>query len=363
MTRQDEAPKEEIMHTQEIASPRPVRRAAPRRGTFMRGAGLALAALAAALTALAPAGAARADDYPSRPVRIIVPFAPGASTDILARLAAQELGKRLHQSFVVENVGGAGGAIGTQQVVRAPADGYTLVAATPGPITISPVTQRNIPYNVDKDLAAITLIAEGPGVLAVGKDSPYHSVKDLIAAGHDPNKPLKFGSAGIDAFSHLSGAMFTYMARIDATHVPYRGSGPALLDLIAGRLDFEIEYFPAIAPHLASGALRALAVTSPKRSPLRPDLPTIAESGVPGYASGAWVGLMAPAHTPKAVIDKLQQTMAAALADPEVAKRIRDMGVLPGGQKPDQFAAYIAEETGRLRDLIKHVPSLQEGAQ
>lgn len=313
-----------------------------------------LAGASLALAACTLSGPAQAAGYPTRPVRIIVPFAPGASTDMLARLAAQELGKRLGQSFVVENVGGAGGIIGTQQVVRAAPDGYTLLAATPGPITISPATQRNIPYDPIKDLTAITLIAQGPGVLAVGKDSPYHSVKDLIAAGHDPAKPLKFGSAGIDAFSHLSGAMFTYKSGIHAIHVPYRGSGPALLDLMAGRLDFEIEYFPAIMPHMNSGSLRALAVTSRQRSPLSPNLPTIAESGVPGYESGAWVGLMAPAGTPQAVIVKLQQTMAAALADPEVVKRIRAMGVLPGGDKPAEYAAYIANETRNLRELVKN---------
>ncbi|MBV7482952.1 tripartite tricarboxylate transporter substrate binding protein [Bordetella sp. BOR01] len=311
------------------------------------GAGLILACCAFS-------GLAWADSYPSRSVRVVVPFAPGASTDMLARLAADELGKRLGQSFVVENVTGAGGTIGAHQVARAAPDGYTLLAATPGPITISPVTRQDIPYDPAKSLAAITLVAQGPGVLAVSKDSPYHSVKDLIAAGQDPAKPLKFGSAGIDAFSHLSGAMFTYKGGIQALHVPYRGSGPALLDLIAGRLDFEIEYFPAIVPHMKSGALRALAVTSKERSPLSPDLPTINESGVPGYESGAWVGLMAPAGTPRAIIDKLQQAMAASLKDPAVAKRIRDMGVLPGGNTPDEYAAYIASETGTLRELVKN---------
>ncbi|HYG43972.1 MAG TPA: tripartite tricarboxylate transporter substrate binding protein [Bordetella sp.] len=317
----------------------------------------ALARLAGAgllLAWCAVSGPAQAGAYPSRPVRVVVPFAPGASTDMLARLAADELGKRLGQSFVVENVTGAGGTIGAHQVARAEPDGYTLLAATPGPITISPVTRQDIPYDPSKSFAPITLIAHGPGVLAVNKDSPYHSIKDLIAAGQDPARPLKFGSAGIDAFSHLSGAMFTYKSGIQAVHVPYRGSGPALLDLIAGRLDFEIEYFPAIVPHMTSGALRALAVTSKERSPLSPHLPTIGESGVPGYESGAWVGLMAPAGTPREIIDKLQQAMAASLKDPAVAKRIRGMGVLPGGNTPDEYAAYIAGETGTLRELVKN---------
>lgn len=289
--------------------------------------------------------------YPSRPVRVVVPFAPGASTDILARLAADELSRRLGQPFVVENVGGAGGTIGTSQVVKSKPDGYTIVAATPGPITISPVAQKEVPYDV-AELQAITMIAGGPGALVVRRDSPYKSLKDLIAAAKAKPGSLSFGSAGIGAFSHLSSELFLALAGIDAVHVPYKGTGPALIDLLGGRLDFYMEYFPAVQKQIDSGDLRALAVTTPQRFPLRPDIPTMIEGGVPGYDASAWVGLMAPAAVPKDVIDKLQQALAQALRDPAVVARINGMGVVPGGQPPAEFAAFMAAERAKYKKLV-----------
>jgi len=311
---------------------------------------LSLATLLTAAPAFAQGGAAAG--YPDHPVRVIVPFAPGASTDILARLAADELSRRLGQSFVVENVGGAGGTIGTLQVVRAKPDGYTIVAATPGPITISPVAQKEIPYDVNTDLAAVTMIAGGPGALVVRKDSPYKTLKDLVAAGKAKPGSLSFGSAGVGAFSHLSSELFVSLAGIKAVHVPYKGTGPALIDLLGGRLDWCMEYFPALQKQIDSGELRALAVTTPERFPLRPDIPTMAEAGVPGYEGSAWVGLMVPAATPKDIVDKLQHAMAQALRDPAVTARINGMGVVPGGQSPAEFAAFMSAERARYKKVV-----------
>jgi tripartite-type tricarboxylate transporter receptor subunit TctC len=308
-------------------------------------------ALVLALSLIVFAADASAQTYPDHPVRVIVPFAPGASTDILARLAADELTKRLGQAFVVDNVGGAGGTIGTSQVVKSKPDGYTIVAATPGPITISPVAQKDMPYDVSQ-LAAVTMIAGGPGALVVRKDSPYKTLKDLIAAAKAKPGALSFGSAGIGAFSHLSSELFVALAGIQAVHVPYKGTGPALIDLLGGRLDWCMEYFPALQKQIDAGELRALAVTTAQRFPLRPDIPTMAEAGVPGYEGSAWVGLMVPAATPKEVIDKLQQTLAQALKDPAVVAKINGMGVVPGGQSPADFAKFMADERARYKKLV-----------
>jgi tripartite-type tricarboxylate transporter receptor subunit TctC len=303
-------------------------------------------ALAAAVPALAQ------DKYPSKPVRIVVPFAAGGATDVLTRIAANELTKRLGQSFVVENVTGAGGLIGAAQVVKAKPDGYTLLAGSPGPITIMPVISKTpMTFDAEKDVMPITLIADSPGAMVVGRNSPYKTAQELLAAAKASPGKLTCGSSGVGAFSHLNCELLMTLTGIKVVHVPYRGAAPALVDLVGGQFDFMIENFPSPQKLIDSGDAHALAVTSAQRFPLRPNIPTLAESGVPGYAMSAWVGLMAPAGTPPDIVATLQRELSAALRNPAVQKQMNDMGVVAGGNTPAEFAIYLAKERETYRKL------------
>lgn len=302
-------------------------------------------ALAAATSSLAQ------DKYPSRTVRVIVPFAVGGATDVLTRVAASELSKRLGQSFVVENVTGAGGLIGAQQAIKSRPDGYTLLAGSPGPITIMPVISRTpVNYDVEKDVVPITLIADSPGAMVVGKGSRYKTVQEVLAAGKAGGR-LTCGSSGVGAFSHINCELFKSLTGLDVVHVPYRGAAPALVDLVGGQFDFIIENYPSPAKLIESGEVRALAVTSAQRFGLRPETPTLVEAGVAGHVMSAWIGLMAPAGTPADIIQLIQREAAEAMRDPAVSKRMNDMGVMPGGNTPAEFAAYLANERQTYRTL------------
>ena len=308
-------------------------------------------ALAPILLALACTQTLAQDRYPSRAVRVVVPFAAGGATDVLTRIAASELSKRLGQNFVVENVTGAGGLIGAQQVVSAKPDGYTLLAGSPGPITIMPVIARKpVGYDVDKDLVPITLIADSPGAMVVGKGSKYRTVQDVLAAGKAGAR-LTCGSSGVGAFSHLNCELFKSLTSLDVVHVPYRGAAPALVDLVGGQFDFIIENYPSPAKLIESGEVRLLGVTSAGRFGLKPDAPTLVESGVAGHVMSAWIGLMAPTGTPQTIVDLVQRETAAGLKDDAVRKRMADMGVVAGGNTPTDFARYLASERETYRTL------------
>ena len=310
---------------------------------------IALSVLAA--TIMMMGGAAAQTDYPTHPIRLIVPFAPGGSTDSQARVLADFLGRALGQQVVVVNVGGAGGTIGLNQGAKATPDGYTLVTATPS-MTINPYIQKNIPYDPIKDFEPIALVATSPIVLVVPKDSKIKTVRDLIAMAKAKPGQIRYGSAGIGSATHLSSALFATMAGVNLVHVPYRGAGPALLDLIAGRLDLQFENAPSVLGHVRSGTLRGVAVGSAKRSNLFPDLPTIGDT-VPGYEATSWFGVLAPAKTPRAVIDKVNAAINKALADATVKKQMDALGVELIGGTPDRFAAFLKARMAELKTVSK----------
>jgi tripartite-type tricarboxylate transporter receptor subunit TctC len=291
--------------------------------------------------------------YPTRTVKIVVPFAAGGSTDVLARLVGQMLSDRFGQQFIVENVGGAGGTIGAAQVARAAPDGYTVMGATPGPITINPAIQARTPYDPLKDFAPIALVGYSPVVVVVKKDSPVKTLKELITLAKTKPDGIVYGSAGHGSFAHLSAELFKSRAGINMTHVAYRGTAPAVTDLVGGRLDVMFENYPSVQGFISAGELRAIAIGAAHRPTFLPDVPTASEEGVPGYESSSWFGLLAPAGTPRPVIDMLNQAIAKGLREPALTERLSVLGVEPVGDTPDDFAQYLAAKVDEMRKLVK----------
>ncbi len=310
---------------------------------------IALTALAATICMVGAAAAQT--DYPTHPIRLIVPFAPGGSTDSQARIIADYVGHELGQQMAVVNSGGAGGTVGFNQAAKATPDGYTLVTATPS-LTINPYIQKDLAYDPIKDFEPIVLAASSPLVLVVSKESKIASVRDLIDTAKAKPGELRYGSAGIGSITHLSTALFASMAGINLVHVPYHGAGPAILDLLAGRLDLQFENAPTILGQVRSGELKAVAVGTSKRSAMLPGLPTIGET-VPGYEASSWFGLLAPANTPRAVVDKINAAVNKALADPAVKKQMDSLGVETIGGTPDQFEAYVGAKIAEMKDVSK----------
>jgi tripartite-type tricarboxylate transporter receptor subunit TctC len=310
---------------------------------------LALAAIVITICAVVPVAAQT--DYPNHPIRLIVPFAPGGSTDAQARIIAEHLGHELGQQIAVINVGGAGGTVGFAQAAKAAPDGYTLVTATPS-LTINPYIQKDMPYDAATDFEPVALLADSPIVLVVPKESAIASVKDLIATAKAKPAELRYGSAGVGSITHLSTARFATMAGVDLVHVPYHGAAPAILDLMAGRLDLQFENAPTILDRVRSGELKGIAVGTAKPSAILPELPTIAAT-VPGYEASSWFGLLAPAKTPRAIVDKVNAAANKVLADPAVKTQMQTLGVDLIGGTPEDFRVYVNARLAEMKDVAK----------
>jgi tripartite-type tricarboxylate transporter receptor subunit TctC len=283
---------------------------------------------------------------------MIVPFAPGGGTDIVSRLVAQRLGDSIKQTVVVDNRAGGAGNIGAELVARANPDGYTLLVGSATILAVNPVIFK-VTYNPSRDFAPITLLGSQPHLMVVHPSIPANSVREFVTLAKEKSIKLNYGSSGTGGPAHLGGELFKIVAGIDMLHIPYKGTGPAVIDLVGGQLQVGLLSLASSMPHVKTGRLRALAVTSPKRAVVAPELPTIAESGYPGFEVRSWYGLLAPAGTSKAIVDKLSAQIAAVLRQPEVIARLANDGAEPGGDTPAEFAAYIKSEAERWGKVVK----------
>ncbi|GAA0847592.1 Bug family tripartite tricarboxylate transporter substrate binding protein [Cupriavidus pauculus] len=289
--------------------------------------------------------------YPSKPIRVVVAFTAGGTTDILAREVAQQMGKALGQSVVVENRPGAGGNIGTDFVGRSDADGYTLLATSVGPVAINPTLYTRLKVNPQTDLQPVAPIADVPNVLVVNPNLPATTVQELVAYARAHPNQLNFSSTGVGTAAHLSGVLFNERTGVKTTHVPYKGAD-ALNDLLAGRVQFMFATVPSVISHIRGGQLRALAVTSRKRSVALPDVPTMAEAGVPKLVTGAWFGLFAPKGTPPEIVAKLNQTVTQALAQPDMRNKLAQQGAEAMSLAPDAFGKFVVAEYQAWKPVV-----------
>jgi len=312
---------------------------------------LVLAMLAIVTPGVATPSAAQ--NYPDRVVRIINPYPPGGSVDIMARLLAQKLSDDLGQQFIVENRSGGGGNTGSDSVAKAEPDGYTLLFTAPGPLTVNQTLYSKLSFDPTADFAPIAQFATAPIVLIVNPDVPAHNVQELIALARKEPGKINFASAGNGTTNHLSGELFKSMAKIDIVHVPYRGAGPAMNDLIGGHVQMFFDLMPAVLPQVTTGKVRALAAAGATRASALPDLPTVAEQGLPGFDSSSWYGLVAPAKTPEPVLAKLRDEVAKVLKSPDMIARIHELGSEPGTVFGKDFAAFLAVETKKWAEVIR----------
>jgi tripartite-type tricarboxylate transporter receptor subunit TctC len=313
--------------------------------------------LIAAAAALLTFGAAAqtAAGYPNRPIRIVVPFTAGSATDIMARIVGEKISTSLGQPVIVENKAGAGGTLGAAQVAKSEPDGYTLLVVSTGHV-VNPALYDNLSYDTVGDFAGVIPLASLPSVLVVGANSPYKSVRELIAGAKAKPGQLNFASAGRGSATHVAAEKFRSATGIEVTHVPYKGTPETIVEAIAGRVDFMFTPILSSIPSIRDNRLRALAVSTAKRSTILPDVPTVAEAGVPGFVFDFWVGLLAPAKTPRDIVNKLNQEVAKALTMPDVKERMAKLGAESMIMTPEQFDAYIREEFTTLGAVMRASP-------
>jgi tripartite-type tricarboxylate transporter receptor subunit TctC len=307
----------------------------------------------AVLSVVACVTPAAAQSYPIRTVHVVVPYPAGGSNDIIARILAQKLFESFGQQVVVENRGGANGNVGAAVVAASPPDGYTLLLTAPGPLTANAKLYRNLPFDPDKDFAPIALVASVPIVLMVNPALPVKTVEELIALAKEKPGAINFGSSGNGSTNHLAGELFKSMAHINIVHVPYKGAAPAMNDLLGGHIPMLFDNMPAVLPQVQSGRVRALAVAGMTRARALPALPTVAESGLPGFEASAWFGLVAPAATPAPVLTRITHDVMEILQTPEIDQRFKELGAEPGTLSGAAFGAFLRSETVKWSKVIE----------
>ena len=324
-----------------------------RAGASRRRLAIAAAALVAGATLLAPAGAFAQGSYPSRPIRLIVPFPAGGGTDLIAREVANKVATSNGWSIVIDNKPGSGGNLGVDAAAKAAPDGYTLVLGQTSNLAINPTLYAKLPYNPEKDLTPVGLVASAPLVLVVAADSPYKTLADVVAAAKARPEALNYASSGSGTVAHLATELFQKTANVRFTHVPYKGAAQGSTDLIGGQVQMYMSSVPTLIGHIKNGKMRPIVVTSRKRTTDLPDAPTVDESGYKGFEATTWFGVAGPAGLPKEVVAKLNAAFNKALQDPEVKRKLASQGAEVKGSTPEEFGAYIREETVRWGKVVK----------
>src|SRR5712691_6403824 len=309
--------------------------------------------IAVAMAAAFCAAAASAQPYPSKPIRLVVPFAPGGSSTIVARAFSAEMSKGLGQQFVVENKPGAGGNIAMEEVAKAEPDGYTLIIGHVGTLAMNPYMFANLPYDANKDFRPVSLFAKVPTIFVVHESVPVRDLREFVALARKEPGKLNYGSAGNGSAGHLAIEYLKLVTGMDIQHVPYKGTGPNLLDLVAGRTQFSAAGTPPFLPHVKAGKLRVIAVGTAQRLPILPDVPTVAEQGYPGFETSQWYGLNAPAKTPDAIVNRLAAEAAKAAKSPALVARFAAEDAEAVGSSPQEYAEFIAKEQARWKDVIE----------